>query len=1565
MTASRPHAAPPLGHRAGRPWRALSRGGATAWLAVCGLCAFGVVSACRDGSTEGPASDASAAGDANADAADAACSGPACLPCHGLTDGSPCDDGDVCTAADACLAGACVGAEACVCRSDGDCAGREDGDRCNGTLYCDTSAPPRACKVLPSSVVVCVNAGAPCLADVCDPATGGCGTKGRPAGVSCDDGDPCTLKDQCDGAGSCVGAAGGCACQSDADCALRTPPSKCKGAHYCDIESHTCKLNPATVLTCPASGQPCVDLICQEASGSCEAVPRADGAACDDGDQCTAGDSCQGAVCNAGTWICPCAKDADCKGKEDGDTCNGQLFCDVATGACKVNPATVISCASVDDTACLQAKCVAKTGACVTVAVNASGGCDDGDPCTFGESCVDGACVDGALTCSCKTDIDCAAKDDADLCNGTLYCDPKLGACKTNPGTVVSCPTPSAPCTTSICQPATGVCLSALAKDGASCSDGSACTVGDACSDGVCVGGDALACPCLVDAHCGKFEDGNPCNGTLYCDKSGPSPKCLINPASVVACPAVDAGACIAIACVPSSGACAQVPLQPGSACDDGDPCTGPDVCGSKGCVSSKLACKDADPCTIDSCGPLTGGCSHVKKPCSDGNPCTQDSCVATTGACQHVAASLPCDDGDACTEGDTCKAGVCQGGGLGALGLLCVDGNACTKDQCDAKTGDCSFPTKAAGACDDGDACTAGDGCVGGVCKGIAFSDGACADGDGCTLDACHPLAGCLNLPMVGADCDDGDACTHPDTCGSVGCKGAALGPGEVTGTTCDDSNPCTLDGCKTGQGCQHQKLTHGAPGVALCDDGDPCSSGDACKDGACLGEPVGCACKKDADCAPLNDDDLCNGSLRCDTAKAPFQCVIDSETVVTCQAADGACSSATCQPATGACKQSTLADGSGCAPGGDACQTGTCAGGACKALGAKICADGNPCTCDTCAKASGCLHAPTPLDGKPCDDGDPCTVEHACAAGVCAGAKPKSCADGNACTYDLCLASKGCVSSAGVLDGKPCEDGDACTVGELCAGDACKGGQPKGCDDGNACTGDSCTSKLVGGQPSGGCTHAPAAGACDDGDLCTEKDACGGGVCAGKVVGCGDGNACTVDACKAAIGCIHDDKPLEGKLCNHAQGCVIGAICQQGLCGGGDASACGNIGDCSVQKTALYVAHGPAVGSPLIHHASSGNIWISSAQAQPPVWMVARLDAFAEQQAYFTLSMPDAVASVPAVVELPDGTAILAGGTNPKSGLDWQDWKTQIRRVSASGAVLWSNAPGTFGGGESRLLRRKDGSILWASAVTSQTETTFIAFAPTNGSKLWSVTRKGPQATYDLDGWVTPGLIEASNLDIVAAGSLRNPSSETTTKGQLMLTRMTSGGALAWVRYQPVGFDGSLLSVRERPSGELVAVGYARATAEAPNQPWLLRTDAKGNVLQAALLGQSATAQVATSVVVAGLDLVIAGYRQRDAPATGYEGTLWLRRGDGSTAWSRVFALKETSVLTTLAPTVHGYLAAGSAASTTPTGPATTTLLLRTDPWGHTPCAAVGKCAGKTEADCAVCDASKGCLP
>ena len=77
---------------------------------------------------------------------------------------------------------------------------------------------------------------------------------------------------------------------------------------------------------------------------------------------------------------------------------------------------------------------------------------------------------------------------------------------------------------------------------------------------------------------------------------------------------------------------------------------------------------------------------------------------------CSYQPYEGPCSDGNACTTGEVCLGGGCKGGQV----IACDDGNVCTDDSCDAKVG-CSFGVNSA-ACDAG-ACTTGDVCLGGMC--------------------------------------------------------------------------------------------------------------------------------------------------------------------------------------------------------------------------------------------------------------------------------------------------------------------------------------------------------------------------------------------------------------------------------------------------------------------------------------------------------------------------------------------------------------------------------------------------------------------------------------------------------------------------------------------------------------------------------------------------------------------------------------------------------------------------------------------------------------------------------
>ena len=596
--------------------------------------------------------------------------------------------------------------------------------------------------------------------------------------------------------------------------------------------------------------------------------------------------------------------------------------------------------------------------------------------------------------------------------------------------------------------------------------------------------------------------------------------------------------------------------LLDGTACDDGSACTDGDQCQQGACVPGKTKnCDDKNICTKDQCDAVKG-CAHAPDegaPCDDDNACTlgdvcaqgqcqagvpkicksPDGCTTATcslsdGKCNYVkvAEGTPCEDGVVCTDKDTCKLGVC-----GGVPMSCDDGNVCTTDACDAKKG-CIATPQGQVTCDDGNPCTLNDKCQSGQCLGAQL---VCDDKNACTADACNAQGTCTFLSKSGA-CDDGDPCTVGDQCAGFACKpgnmvcackqdsdcpddknvcngslycdtssvpyGCKVKPATVP--HCDDDNVCTTDSCDPTSGCQHVN------NATACSDGNGCTVGDACSGGKCSPGANTCQCTVTPDCLALEDGNVCNGTLMCDTKTLPYKCVVDPATIVTCTPPVGTCAVGTCAPTTGTCSYVPQNNGQSCNADNNACTVGdACSGGKCIAGSVANCDDGNACTSDSCSSATGCAHAPLAVA---CTDGNPCTLGDICSQGVCTPGSLKDCNDGNACTIDSCnVATSACVNKA---SSATCDDGNACTANDTCAAGQCSGSAinpATACSDSNACTQDGCDTVK-------GCTHT---------------------------LNCDDGNDCTVDSCASpSSGCQHPAAPL-------GQACGSGGICDgKGKC-------------------------------------------------------------------------------------------------------------------------------------------------------------------------------------------------------------------------------------------------------------------------------------------------------------------------------------------------------------------------------------------------------------------------------
>jgi len=116
---------------------------------------------------------------------------------HPSDDGTACSDYNVCTSADKCANSQCVGTQipGCTCVGDADC---DDTNPCNGAEQCSAGS------CVPGNVLDCDDKNT-CTNDSCDPSSG-CKHTNVSDGAACDDGKYCTSTDECQG-GTCVGKA--------------------------------------------------------------------------------------------------------------------------------------------------------------------------------------------------------------------------------------------------------------------------------------------------------------------------------------------------------------------------------------------------------------------------------------------------------------------------------------------------------------------------------------------------------------------------------------------------------------------------------------------------------------------------------------------------------------------------------------------------------------------------------------------------------------------------------------------------------------------------------------------------------------------------------------------------------------------------------------------------------------------------------------------------------------------------------------------------------------------------------------------------------------------------------------------------------------------------------------------------------------------------------------------------------------------------------------------------------------------------------------------------------------
>ena len=717
-------------------------------------------------------------------------------------DGDFCDDGNLCTESERCLAGACAGGGPVVCQP----------------------------------ISQCHEAGS------CEPESG-CSTPLKAAGTSCGDGNPCTLGDQCDVEGDCVGT-----------------PKVCDASDGCHEAG-----------------------VCNSATGQCTNPNSSDGKACDGPDTqdlCLTG-TCLEAVCVLVEKSCP---DAPCKtglcisdtgecGFDEvlqvalGTPCQDNLLCAVgsetqlnvntvcdATGAC--GGGTQVECANVlNHRACdLANQC--KTG---EVCAYAPIACADGRECQSGEACQSGTCVAGCSednlcasgqTCTNGVCIDTCS--DENPCANGLLCTER-GTCVVECGLNTSCPEGF------VCSDA-GECLEqGVCSD--DCNIENPCPTGEACVDGACNDNCSDLNPCPVGEYCGDNSQcindclvRQACDGETGCyeDLKADGTTCIDqNPCTyntrcqagactgdVISCSPADQGTCQTDGqCNVATGECEYDTKPAGASCNT-NLCQVNQVCGELGaCLAGQeRSCRAPGQCQLfNGCDPLVG-CEYSPKPetgscylSNQGPACDPDSdapCAQAGAQCVQASelngqavyrCRLDCEDSQicalekneggpdtykcksACSDGQACTIrDACDVFRVGAgEGQLCEgEAKACNAPpneqcyvnepgQCDADSGDCTYEKVS-----DGDSCTDDNSCTGEINDQGGFNDM-----DRCNDGICVPGGPktCEQALCQATSCD-GSIVNQASNCISEAAVGTLCREAEfcVQQATCDADGAC-----------------------------------------------------------------------------------------------------------------------------------------------------------------------------------------------------------------------------------------------------------------------------------------------------------------------------------------------------------------------------------------------------------------------------------------------------------------------------------------------------------------------------------------------------------------------------------------------------------------------------------------------------------------------------------------------------------------------------------------------------------------------------------------------------
>ena len=606
------------------------------------------------------------------------------------------------------------------------------------------------------------------LCQICDTSNSTDSWTDNTDGLTCDDGDGCTIS---------VCEDGQCVSDGTIDCDDGNPCTE----NDCVDGECTAETGPVDGDTCD-DGDGCTISVCQD--GQCVADGTID---CDDGNPCTE-NNCVDGECTAET------------GPQDGETCDSDdLSCTSFTcddgdciesldEGCLINNTCYEDGAENPSSTCFECNPSESTTSWTPKAEGTT--CDDGLFCTVESEC------DGAGNCAGTVDREC---DDVE-CFEDVTCSNSSSACiPQNPETGTSCDIGDGlDCTSGVCDAGSctadiesgclieGQCIeSGTVNSSNECqvcdpaqsetawsdrSDGTSCDPGDglSCTSGACTAGSCdtqLDAGCLIEGQCVESGTVNSSNECQVCDPAQ-SETAWSNRSDGTTCEPGDGLSCTSGSC--AAGSC-EVQLDTGCLIDN--------QCIEDGAINPDNDCQLCDPaqnttdwsnqsdgascdsgdsldCTAGSCS--AGTCEvEITEGCLIDNQCIEEGTTNPDNECQVCDSSQDNEAYSPASEGTPCGEAFCSDDNELTAQSTCDGASACVPDEitdcgdflCDEDAAECLT------TCDSDDDCI-----------DEAWCDEETSE---CSSDARQPIADAGEPQVVGPEAQvtlDGTGSFDPD---------------------------------------------------------------------------------------------------------------------------------------------------------------------------------------------------------------------------------------------------------------------------------------------------------------------------------------------------------------------------------------------------------------------------------------------------------------------------------------------------------------------------------------------------------------------------------------------------------------------------------------------------------------------------------------------------------------------------------------------------------------------------------------------------------------------------------